>query len=159
MTTRTCPDWPVLMEIAPDLQFKHYTVAEAKLPSEVLVAVGDLDLDAAEICCDRDHNVFHGPHTEPSVGEALKGSHWFELVSTWSVLRQSCKPRSPVGLVKQPGINVSAKNDHALALPKASALAPAAPAMVSMAPPAAAPPTGPVTLSAPFTPVATAASR
>ena len=26
------------MEIAPDLQFKHYTVAEAKLPSEVLVA-------------------------------------------------------------------------------------------------------------------------
>ena len=36
--TRTCPDWPELMEIAPDLQFKHYTVAEAKLPSEVLVA-------------------------------------------------------------------------------------------------------------------------
>src|SRR5262245_58481042 len=24
------------------------------------------------------------------------------MVSTWSVLRQSCKPRSPVGLVKQP---------------------------------------------------------
>ena len=26
-----------------------------------------------------------------------------DLVSTWSVLRMSCKPRSPVGLVKQPG--------------------------------------------------------
>src|SRR5918995_965313 len=26
-----------------------------------------------------------------------------DQVSTWSVLRQSCKPRSPVGLVKQPG--------------------------------------------------------
>ena len=26
-----------------------------------------------------------------------------DLVSTWSVLRKSCKPRSPVGLVKQPG--------------------------------------------------------
>jgi hypothetical protein len=79
MTTRTCPDWPILMELAPDLQFKHYTIAEAKLPSEVLVAVGGLDLDQAEICCDLDHNVFHAPHTEPSVVEALKGSHWFEL--------------------------------------------------------------------------------
>jgi hypothetical protein len=79
MTTRTCPDWPILMELAPDLQFKHYTIAEAKLPSEVLVVVGGLDLDQAEICCDLDHNVFHAPHTEPSVGEALKGSHWYEL--------------------------------------------------------------------------------
>jgi len=26
-----------------------------------------------------------------------------DLVSTWSVLRQSCKPRSPVGLVNPPG--------------------------------------------------------
>ena len=34
MSTRTCPDWPELMEIAPDLQFKHYTVAEAKLPGD-----------------------------------------------------------------------------------------------------------------------------
>ena len=32
MSSRTCPDWPRLMEIAPELQFKHYTVAEAKLP-------------------------------------------------------------------------------------------------------------------------------
>src|SRR5215468_10898311 len=39
-----------------------------------------------------------------------------DLVSTWSILRQSRKPRSPVGLVKQPGTNVSADNDHALAL-------------------------------------------
>ena len=29
MSSRTCPDWPDLMEIAPELQFKHYTVAEA----------------------------------------------------------------------------------------------------------------------------------
>ena len=27
------PDWPDLMELAPDLQFMHYTVAEAQLPS------------------------------------------------------------------------------------------------------------------------------
>ena len=32
MSSRTCPDWPRLMEIAPDLQFKHYTVAETRLP-------------------------------------------------------------------------------------------------------------------------------
>ena len=24
MSYQTCPDWPELMEIAPDLQFKHY---------------------------------------------------------------------------------------------------------------------------------------
>src|SRR5207244_4010225 len=36
-------------------------------------------------------------------------------VSTWSVLRQSCKPRSPVGLVNQPGKHVSADRDLALA--------------------------------------------
>ena len=34
MSSRTCPDWPRLMELAPELQFKHYTLAEAKLPSE-----------------------------------------------------------------------------------------------------------------------------
>ncbi len=34
MSYRTCPDWPELMEIAPDLQFKHYTVREAQLPGE-----------------------------------------------------------------------------------------------------------------------------
>ena len=27
-TVRACPDWPLLMEIAPDLQFKHYIAAE-----------------------------------------------------------------------------------------------------------------------------------
>ena len=79
MTTRTCPDWPDLMELAPDLQFKHYSIAEAKLPSEVFVEIGGLDLDTAEICCDLDHNVFYEKHTEPLVAEALRGSHWFEL--------------------------------------------------------------------------------
>ena len=40
-----------------------------------------------------------------------------DQVSTWSVLRQSCKPRSPVGLVKQPGNqHASADDNHALAL-------------------------------------------
>ncbi len=38
-----------------------------------------------------------------------------DQVSTWSVLRLSCRSRSPVGLVKQPGTNVSADTDLALA--------------------------------------------
>ena len=38
-----------------------------------------------------------------------------DQVSTWSVLRQSCKRRSPVGLLKQPGHNASANDNLALA--------------------------------------------
>jgi len=37
------------------------------------------------------------------------------MASTWSVLRMSCKPRSPVGLVKQPETNASAEDNLALA--------------------------------------------
>ena len=80
MTTRTCPDWPALMEIDPDLQFKHYTVAEARLPAEAHMALPDgLLLDEVEICADLDHNVFNAEHTDPRVVEALHGTHWFEL--------------------------------------------------------------------------------
>ena len=38
-----------------------------------------------------------------------------DQVSTWSVLRSSSEPRSPVGLVKQPAHKASAKHDLALA--------------------------------------------
>ena len=54
MSSRTCPDWPALMEIAPDLQFMHYTVAEAKLPAEALANLPDVPLEAVAICCDLD---------------------------------------------------------------------------------------------------------
>ena len=83
MSSRTCPDWPRLMEIAPELQFKHYTVAEAKLPSEVLVHLQDITLSAVAICCDLDRHVFYAAHTEPKVAGALRESHWFELAE-WS---------------------------------------------------------------------------
>jgi hypothetical protein len=79
MSSRTCPDWPALLEIAPDLQFKHYTVAEAKLPAEVLGAIHHVSLSEVAICCDLDHHVFYGRHTDPAVGEALKATHWYEL--------------------------------------------------------------------------------
>ena len=83
MSSRTCPDWPQLTEIAPDLQFKHYTVAEAKLPAEALVNLADFPLEAVAICADLDHNVFNAAHTDPKVAEALRNSHWYEL-REWS---------------------------------------------------------------------------
>jgi hypothetical protein len=83
MSSRTCPDWPQLMEIAPNLQFMHYTVADAKLPADALAELVDVPLSAVAICADLDHNVFYAAHTDPKVAEALRASHWYEL-REWS---------------------------------------------------------------------------
>ena len=83
MSARTCPDWPELMELDPDLQFKHYTVAEAQLPAEVLMKFPEVPLGDIAICCDLDHHVFYAAHTDDRVGAALPESHWFE-VTEWS---------------------------------------------------------------------------
>ena len=79
MSYTTCPDWPELMEIDPDLQFKHYTVRDAQLPAEALMQIPELNLDEIEICCDLDRHVFFAEHTDPAVAEALLASHWFDL--------------------------------------------------------------------------------
>ena len=79
MSSRTCPDWPMLMELAPDLQFMHYTVAEAHLPADALVSLVDVPLETVAICCDLDHNVFNAQHTDPQVAQALRETHWFDL--------------------------------------------------------------------------------
>jgi len=79
MSSRTCPDWPDLMELAPELQFKHYTVAEAQLPADALMHLPDVPLTDVAICCDLDHNVFYEVHTDPRVAAALQQSHWFEV--------------------------------------------------------------------------------
>jgi hypothetical protein len=71
------------MELAPDLQFKHYTVAEAHLPAEALVNLPNVPLSAVAICCDLERHVFYAAHTEPEVAEALRETHWFELAE-WS---------------------------------------------------------------------------
>src|SRR2546423_1235819 len=54
MSSRTCPDWPTLMELAPDLQFMHYTVAEAKLPAEALANLQDVQVEAVREAVDLD---------------------------------------------------------------------------------------------------------
>jgi hypothetical protein len=67
------------MEIAPELQFKHYTVAEAKLPADALVHVKDVSLSDVAICCDLERHVFYAEHTDPEVAKALRATHWYEL--------------------------------------------------------------------------------
>jgi hypothetical protein len=67
------------MEIAPDLQFRHYTVAEAQLPAEALVNLPDVPLEAVAICCDLEHHVFYAQHTDGKVAAALRETHWFDL--------------------------------------------------------------------------------
>jgi hypothetical protein len=79
MSSRTCPDWPQLMELAPELQFKHYTLREAQLPADALISVEGIDFDTVALCCDLDSHVFNADHTESAVCEALLASHWFDL--------------------------------------------------------------------------------
>ncbi|HKI92155.1 MAG TPA: hypothetical protein VJ986_07620 [Gaiellaceae bacterium] len=79
MSTRSCPDWPELMELAPELQFKHYTVAETRLPAEALMRIPDLPLSTVAICCDLDRHVFYAEHTDERVAEALRSTHWFDV--------------------------------------------------------------------------------
>jgi hypothetical protein len=67
------------MEVAPELQFKHYTVAEAKLPAEVLMEISDVSLGDVEICCDLERHVFYAAHTDEKLADALRASHWFEI--------------------------------------------------------------------------------
>jgi len=79
MSYKTCPDWPELMELAPDLQFKHISVADAQLPFDVLSKISHVSLGEIEMCADLEHNVFNGAHTDPQVVAALAGTHWFEV--------------------------------------------------------------------------------
>ena len=79
MSTRSCPDWPDLLERAPDLLFKHYTVAEAQLPAEALGRLQGVSLGSIEICCDLDKHVLNAEHTDPQVVDALRESHWYDL--------------------------------------------------------------------------------
>jgi hypothetical protein len=71
------------MELDPDVQFKHYTVAEAQLPAEALARIAHVSLTEVEICCDLDHHVFNPEHTDPDVCDALRGTHWFD-VKEWA---------------------------------------------------------------------------
>jgi hypothetical protein len=79
VSSHACPDWPDLMEIAPDLQFMHYTLREAQLPTDAFVKLAGVDLDAVSICCDLESHVYNPTHTEPAVMTALEGTHWMNV--------------------------------------------------------------------------------
>lgn len=81
MSYRSCPEWPALMELAPELQFKHMSVADAHLPFEVLSKVTHASLGEIEICCDVEHHVYNAAHTDDEVARALQETqtHWFEV--------------------------------------------------------------------------------
>jgi hypothetical protein len=78
-TTRACPDWPALMEVAPDLQFLHYTLAEAQVPVDAFVQLEGVDADSVTVCADLDAHVFNPDHTDPRVVDALVGTHWINV--------------------------------------------------------------------------------
>jgi hypothetical protein len=84
MTPQTCPDWPALMEVAPELSFRHYTLVEAQLPADALAQLPDTSFTETTICCDRERHVFHAGHTDAAVVGALRGTYWFELAD-WAV--------------------------------------------------------------------------
>ena len=63
MATRSCPDWPELLDRAPDLHFKHYTADELQLGHDIVVALGAVRLTEIEICADTQRNVYYADHT------------------------------------------------------------------------------------------------
>jgi hypothetical protein len=81
VSTRSCPDWPELLDRAPDLHFKHYTADELQLPSDVVVAIGAVRLSEVDVCADTQHNVFNPDHTDPRLADALRSSYWHDLDS------------------------------------------------------------------------------
>jgi hypothetical protein len=66
------------MEIS-DLQFRHYTLREAQLPTDAFVRLEGFDLDAVSICADLEAHVYNPTHTDPAVLAALEGTYWTDV--------------------------------------------------------------------------------
>jgi hypothetical protein len=79
VSSRACPDWPALMEIAPERTFRHYTLGEAHLPAEAFVQIEGIAMDEVAICCDIEAHVFNPTHTDPRIVAALHGTHWIDV--------------------------------------------------------------------------------
>ena len=79
MSSRTCPDWPMLMEIAPELQFMHYTVAEAQLPVDVLTTITHVSLGDVAICCDLAATSSTPRTPTRRSPRHCASTHWFEV--------------------------------------------------------------------------------
>jgi hypothetical protein len=67
------------MEIAPNVQFRHYTLAEAQLPVDAFVQLEGVDKDEVTVCADLDAHIFNPDHTDSRIVEALRGTHWIDV--------------------------------------------------------------------------------
>ena len=53
------------MEVAPELTFRHHTLAEARLPVDAFVQLEGISPNELVLCCDLDAHVFNPEHTDP----------------------------------------------------------------------------------------------
>jgi hypothetical protein len=67
------------MEIAPELQFRHHSLAEAHLPVDAFVQLEGVPPHELVLCCDLNAHVFNPEHTDPRVVDALRGTHWIDV--------------------------------------------------------------------------------
>jgi hypothetical protein len=67
------------MEIAPELQFKHYRASEVGIPTGAMIRLSGVVLADVDVCCDLEHHVYNAEHTDPQVGSALAETDWQEL--------------------------------------------------------------------------------
>jgi hypothetical protein len=67
------------MELVPELQFMHYTLGEAHLPSDAFVQLEGVSRETVALCCDLASHVYNPEHTDPQVVAALRGTHWIAL--------------------------------------------------------------------------------
>ena len=79
MSSRACPNWPDLMEVAPSLQFRHYTLREAQLPTDAFVRLEGFPLDTLSLCGDLGAHVYNPEHTDAAIVAALQGTHWTDV--------------------------------------------------------------------------------
>jgi hypothetical protein len=79
VSSHSCPDWPDLMEVAPDLKFMHCTLGEVHLPPEAFVQLAGVSQGGVSICCDLESHVYNPAHTDPRIVAALRGTHWIAL--------------------------------------------------------------------------------
>ena len=79
VSSRACPDWPALMEVAPELQFHHYTLGEAQLPADAFVQLEGISSRRGRDLLRPRRHVFNPEHTDPRIVEALRGTHWIDL--------------------------------------------------------------------------------
>ena len=80
MSYKTCPDWPTLMELAPDLQFKHMTVQDAQLPFEVVAKIPSGSRSTSSRSAATWSTTSSTPRTRiPTSSRRSRDTHWFEV--------------------------------------------------------------------------------